>query len=71
MKTAEELYAIASADRDDQTAIIYGLCEQAAEGKEFMCKFDRSEYLISDFDFMRDLRCVVEWDCGTIYVRWA
>jgi len=73
MKTADQLYAIANADRDEQhTALaIYGLCEQAADGKEFMCKFDRAEYVISDFDHMRNIGCVVEWDCGTIYVRWA
>ena len=73
MKTADQLYAIANADRDEQhTALaIAGLCETAAERGDFMCKFDRTEYLVSDFDHMRKIGCAVEWDCGTIYVRWA
>jgi hypothetical protein len=74
MKTADELYKLANADRDEQhTALaIYGICHTAAsDRKEYMCKFDRAEYLISDFDHMRKIGCVVESDCGTIYVRWA
>lgn len=71
MKTADQLYAIANADRDEQHTVIYGLCETAAERGDFMCKFDRTEYLVSDFDHMLKLGFVVERDCGTIYVRWA
>jgi hypothetical protein len=73
MKTARTLFKIASLEREEeQTAnVIYGLCETAAESGDFLCRFDRAEYLISDFDHMRKLGFVVEWDCGTIYVRWA
>lgn len=73
MKNANQLKTIANLDRsEDQVQLaIYGLCETAAESGDFLCRFDRAEYLISDFDHMRKLGCTVEWDCGTIYVRWA
>ena len=74
-KAAREFfrYAIASADRDEQHAAlaIHGLCVTAAERGDYMCRFDRAEYVIKDFDHMVKLGFAVEWDCGTIYVRWA
>lgn len=73
MKNAAQLFQIANVDRADDViaATIQGLCETAAERGDFLCRFDRTEYLISDFDHMRKRGFVVEWDCGTIYVRWA
>lgn len=73
MKNAAQLFQIANVDRADDViaATIHGLCETAAERGDFLCRFDRTEYLISDFDHMLKLGFVVERDCGTIYVRWA
>lgn len=71
--TANSLKAIASEVNDtaERVAAIPGLCKVAAEGGAFLCRFDRAEYVVSDFDCMVTAGCVVEWDCSTIYVRWA
>jgi len=75
MKNAKQLLNLAqSASAEDEALIpltIYGLCETAAERGDYLCRFDRTEYLIEHFDHMRKLGCAVDWDCGTIYVRWA
>ena len=72
MTASAKLSQIATSvnEQDDRIKAIPGLCEVAAEGGHFLCRFDRSEYLISDFDAMRAEGCTVEWDFGTIYVRW-
>lgn len=74
MKTADELCKVAKAANAEDatvTTTIYGLCETAAESGDYLCAFSRKEYTIDQFDHMVRLGCVVEWDCGTIYVRWA
>lgn len=75
MKSSAQLCAIAKAasgaDDDTMRGIIAGACITAAERGDFLCRFDRAEYTIDMFDEMRAQGCVVEWDCGTIYVRWA
>lgn len=75
MRTAQELQKIAKAASGEDEGVIplaiYGLCETAAESGDYLCAFSRKEYTIEQFDHMVKLGCVVEWDCSTIYVRWA
>ena len=75
MKSAAQLNAIAkaAAGADDDTiqGMIEGACVTAAERGDFLCRFDRTEYTVEMFDSVRAKGCTVEWDCGTVYVRWA
>lgn len=77
MRTAYQLHQIAKAanghDEDESLVLlaVYGLCETAAKSGDYLCAFSRKEYTIDQFDHMVKLGCTVEWDCGTIYVRWA
>lgn len=75
MKSSAQLFSIAKAasgtDEDTMRGIIAGACLTAAERGDYLCTFDRKEYTVAMFDDMRAMGCAVEWDCGTIYVRWA
>lgn len=73
MKTAADLHATANAVNpvEDRRTAIDGVCETAAESGYFLAEFKRSEFLVSDFDHLKDLGYRITIRHGSIYVYWA